>query len=75
MAERDQLRRALGGGDAGDARDLEWVALWILRQLAQGRRAMRTKACARAVRRVSGLPLTSTIRVRRPPNRNAKASS
>ena len=62
MAERNQLGSALGGGDAGDARDLERVPLGIAGQLLERGRRDGTKAWARAVRRVSGLAETSTMR-------------
>ena len=64
MAQRDQLGGALGGGDAGDARDFERIALGILRAASAstaGERCARKRGRARCGA-VAGLAETSTMR-------------
>ena len=64
MAQRNELVRALGGHDAGDARRGEHVALGRLPRSSSASVSvsMATKPSAVAVRAVTGLSETSTMR-------------
>lgn len=62
MAKRNEFGGLFCGGDAGNARDLQWIALGILGSCATTSGCMRTKAWARAERLVGDLPETSTMR-------------
>ena len=65
MAERDQLMRALRGHDTRDNRRVEYGPLRRREAAGAGdaaaSRGNRTRASATAVRRVTGLPVTSTM--------------
>jgi hypothetical protein len=61
MAHGNQLGGALGGLDAGDARDFKRIAFGVPGQRGDDFGGERTKAEAVAVRRVGRLAPTSTI--------------
>jgi len=65
VAHRDQFGGLLGGSDAGEARYFERIPFGLTGSAFRTAGLKRTNACARAVRVVGGLALTSTMRGRR----------
>ena len=64
MAQRNEVGRALGGGDRRDARDPQHVALFRVAgadERQRSRAASTMRPPARAMRRVTSLPPTSTM--------------
>ena len=61
MAERNQFRSLFRGGDAGDPRNFQWIALLVLWKAAITSLGMATYARALALRVVTALEETSTI--------------